>query len=98
MTSVDSLSQAISVGNPHPSWLLSLLENPNSVGLIFGSDLVKREQEKGAVAVNQALAKLTPKPFYLWRSKITEYQKLRELQSDHFCGIVAYGAKFQVSF
>jgi hypothetical protein len=97
MTSVGSLSQAISVGNPHPSWLLSLLGDAQSSGLVFGSEIVQREKEKGATAVSNAIAKLTPKPFYVWRSQITEYQKSRELQSDHFRGIVAHGAKLQVS-
>lgn len=97
MTSVGSLGQAISVSNPHPPWLLSLLGNSNSAGLVFGSEIVKREKDKGEKAVENALAKLTPKPFYLWRSEIADYQKSRELQSDRFRGIVAYGVKLQVS-
>ena len=96
MTSVGSLSQAITISDPHPPWLKSLLGDSESVNLVFASDIVKRQKEKGIQVVNKALDKLTPHPFYIWRSEIADYQKERNRESDRFRGIVAYGAKLKV--
>ncbi|MDY6939650.1 MAG: hypothetical protein SWY16_18610 [Cyanobacteriota bacterium] len=96
MTSVGSFSQAVTTSNPHPPWLKSLLGDSENVNLVFASEIVKREKEKGAAGVNKALNKLTPKPFYIWRSQIADYQKERNLESDRFRGIVAYGAKLAI--
>ncbi|MBE9041653.1 hypothetical protein IQ235_12765 [Oscillatoriales cyanobacterium LEGE 11467] len=96
MTSVGSLSQAIAVSDPHPNWLQSLLGDSQSVKLVFASEIVKRQKDKGIRVVNKALDKLTPRPFYIWRSEIADYQKERNRESDRFRGIVAYGAKLKV--
>ncbi|MGB3238137.1 MAG: hypothetical protein WBB29_07565, partial [Geitlerinemataceae cyanobacterium] len=93
MTSTPSESKIISVGDPHPKSLSQLLGPRKEVGWHFASE-IKREGTD-AQQISKGIEKLSAKPLYLYRKKLTPYQKRRRRPSDRYKGVVAVGAQLQ---
>lgn len=93
MTPTPSESQILSVGEPHPVSLRQLLGPEDEVGFHFASE-IKREATDTR-QLQRGMAKLTSKPLYLYRQRLTDYQKRRCRPSDRFKGVVAVGAQLQ---
>lgn len=93
MTPTPSESKIISVGEPHPRSLSRLLGPSEEVGWHFASDI--KRKGTNPQQIRKGIDKLLPKPLYLYRTQLTDYQKRRRGPSDRYKGVVAVGAQLQ---